>query len=575
MHADLDQQDLSIVPTGHHVRGAEFIMLPRAKRSCVDWAYQAYPDTLIPGGHQLDVPFRDPHFPIFWEVDRHPKLPANAIAEKCLVMLMKGHHIIELCWYIFAHNVQGTTKPEDNVLQVWVLDKSRMPTLVPAKFREMCDHNLGSRSRRMPNKPRHVKGQFTQDGIEWERHDLAKSINTNEWAYPMTLSFEQQHNLVGPCVETKICDDITVHNQMRAETAAADVGMCALDAAPPELRQVADLQADLLNIAPEKLSKFGGKHVDSHDSDAGVTCMVTDSDINEDSEEWGYFVICDLGIAIELRSFCVICFCSLHYHRGFMPTAKKGHVPKPWSYHYTIVLYPSAPLLEGTSQVEYAALPKNNEFPLAPEMILPWYVDYALLRIDDQSTRVNHATWLCEGALFTPAVMFLQWFFQTIIQIIFYFMQQIPSNLDIQVDFDHLAECFSVKDPANPTMRIMAQPWKYCSDDTQARNEAIQDHESFALTLLLWEGRHGVLHHSASALSIKSYSTNLHTSGCSTAQALAEANTLTSTSTVDRSRARKVGVRRSTRHNKPLPVEWDSTHKHRSQMSHVLVKPLT
>ncbi|KAM5544602.1 hypothetical protein V8D89_001500 [Ganoderma adspersum] len=273
----------------------------------------------------------------------------------------------------------------------------------------------------------------------------------------MTLLFEQQCNLVGLCAGTKIHDDITAHNQMRAETvsAAADVGMCALDAAPPELRQAADLQADLLNIAPmnmvstqpagkgdqkfkEKLSKFGGKHIDGHDSNAGVTCMVTDSDIDKDSEEWGYFVICDLGIAIELHGFCVICFCGLCYYGGFTPTAKKGHVPKPWSYCYTI-------------------------------------------------------------------------------------------------------------------------PWKYRSDDTQARNEAIQDHESFALShrkfvpkaLLLWEGCRGALHHSSSALSIKSYSTNLHALGHSTTQALAEANALTGTSTVNCLCARK-----------------DSTHKCRSQMSH-------
>ncbi|KAM5530472.1 hypothetical protein V8D89_015856 [Ganoderma adspersum] len=525
----------------------------------VDWAYQAYPDTPIPGGCRLDVPFRDPRFPIFWEVDRHPKLPADAIAEKYLIP--EDHHIIEPCWYIFARNVQSTTKLEDDVLQVWVLDKSGMPTLVPAKFYEMRNHNLGSRSCRMPNKPCYVKGQFTQDRIEWERHDLAKSIDTNERAYPMTLSFEQQRNLVGPCAGTKICDDITAHNQMRAETvsAAADVEMCALDAAPPELRQAADLQADLLNIAPvgnTRNTAFpfmqmnvvstqpagkGGKHVDGHDSNAGVTCMVTDSDIDEDSEEWSYFVICDLGIAIELCGFCIICFCGLCYYGGFAPTGKKRHIPKPWSYCYTIVLYPSAPLLEGTSRVVYAALPKNNEFPLAPEMILS--------RMDDQSTCVNHATWLREGALLTPTVIFLQWFFQTIVQIIFYFMRQIPSDLDVWVGFDHMAECFSVKDPANPTMCITAQPWKYRRDDTQARNQAIQDHKSFALSrhkfvlkaLLLWEGRRGTLHHSSSALSIKSYSTNPHTSGHSTAQALAEANALTSTSTVNCSCARKVG----------------------------------
>ncbi|KAM5530028.1 hypothetical protein V8D89_016304 [Ganoderma adspersum] len=77
---------------------------------------------------------------------------------------------------------------------------------------------ISSRSHRTPNKPHYVKGQFTEDGIEWERHDLAKSINKNKRAYPMTLSFEQQRNLVGPCAGTKIREDIAAHNQLRAET---------------------------------------------------------------------------------------------------------------------------------------------------------------------------------------------------------------------------------------------------------------------------------------------------------------------------------------------------------------------
>ena len=35
----------------------------------------------------------------------------------------------------------------------------------------------------------------------------------------------------------------------------------------------------------QELRKFGGKHIDSHDSDARVTCMITDSNINEETED--------------------------------------------------------------------------------------------------------------------------------------------------------------------------------------------------------------------------------------------------------------------------------------------------
>ncbi|KAI1788704.1 hypothetical protein LXA43DRAFT_1097015 [Ganoderma leucocontextum] len=255
----------------------------------VDLAYQAYPDTPIPDGRRLEVPFRDPRMPIFWEVDRYPKLPRDKVVEKCLVFwqnttpavmrafhkyiksvkIPEGHLIVKPHWYIFARDVHGSGSPEDNVLQAWTLDKNGMPALVSAKFREMRDRNLGCRSQRTPNKPRKVKGQFTQEGITWEQHRLAKSIEKNERAYPMTLSFEQQHNLVGPCAGTKIHDDITVHNRLRAETVAH--------------------YAPVNKKIKQELGKFGGKHIDGHDSDAGITCMITDSNIDEETEEWGYF----------------------------------------------------------------------------------------------------------------------------------------------------------------------------------------------------------------------------------------------------------------------------------------------
>ena len=138
-----------------------------------------------------------------------------------------------------------------------------------------------------------------------------------------------------------------------------------------------------------------------------------------------------LYLSLELREFILVNFCGLREHGGFAPTAKSGFTPKPWSHRFTVVCYPSAPILEGTSRLAYGALPNNSEFPLAPEMILPKYgmlsavidivADHLIVRRDDDhSTWVNHATWLREGALLTPATMFLQWFFQSVVQILYY-----------------------------------------------------------------------------------------------------------------------------------------------------------
>ncbi|PIL23666.1 hypothetical protein GSI_13415 [Ganoderma sinense ZZ0214-1] len=76
--------------------------------------------------------------------------------------------------------------------------------------------------------------------------------------------------------------------------------------------------------------------------------------------------------------------------------------------------------------------------------------------------------------------MFLQWFFQSIVQILYYFIRQIPPHLDVQIDFDRMAECFSAKDPNNPTCRITAKPWRFRSDAKELQDKAELRYERFA-----------------------------------------------------------------------------------------------
>ncbi|PIL22308.1 hypothetical protein GSI_14996 [Ganoderma sinense ZZ0214-1] len=76
--------------------------------------------------------------------------------------------------------------------------------------------------------------------------------------------------------------------------------------------------------------------------------------------------------------------------------------------------------------------------------------------------------------------MFLQWFFQSMVQILYYFVRQILAHLDVQIDFDRMAECFSAKNTDDPTQRITAHPWKYRSDARQLRDEAEKRYEYFS-----------------------------------------------------------------------------------------------
>ncbi|PIL32162.1 hypothetical protein GSI_05407 [Ganoderma sinense ZZ0214-1] len=234
----------------------------------------------------------------------------------------------------------------------------------------MRNADLGPAADHTPNKPRKVNGEYTREGVHYERFPFANSLDNNNCAYPITMSYEQMHKLSGPCVGTKFQDEISAHSKLRSETvaAAAEVAMCSLDAAPPQLKEQLDEQANLLNVSrvgsehnmafpfmqinivstqpagqagkniKHELGRVGGKHADMHDAAGGITTMITNSDIDPEMEDWGWFVVCDLGVAVELREFILVNFCGLREHRGFALTAKPGFMLKLWSHWFTISL---------------------------------------------------------------------------------------------------------------------------------------------------------------------------------------------------------------------------------------------
>ncbi|KAI1782626.1 hypothetical protein LXA43DRAFT_1103646 [Ganoderma leucocontextum] len=306
-------------------------------------------------------------------------LKAVDISEgSCEAMQSAGYLALDLYWYVFARDINGSHDPKDDVLQLWLIARSGMPDWVFQRFRLARDTDLGPAEECTPNKPRKVNGEFTQEGVHYEWSPLANSLEKNDRTYPLTMSYEQTRKLSGPCVGTKFEEEVSEHNKLCSETvtAAAEVVMCSLNVAPPQIKEHLDKQANLLNVPSvgstrntafpfmqinlvstqpagqeskqmkAELGRVGGKHFDSHDTAGGITSMITDSDIDSDTEDWGWFAICDLGIVIELREFIVANFCGLRFHGGFAPTAKLGFAPKLWSHRFTRKFVPKGVLLK-------------------------------------------------------------------------------------------------------------------------------------------------------------------------------------------------------------------------------------
>ena len=138
----------------------------------------------------------------------------------------------------------------------------------------------------------------------------------------------------------------------------------------------------------KQLGQFAGKHQDEHDSEGGVTCMLTMSDL-VDTDEPGYFLHGELGIAIRMLLFLLptslnlmymyigqqnlvaACFQGVRFHGGYPPTALPGTEPDPASYRFVIVCYPPRAILDGKARVSFGALPTGNQFLMPPEMIRP------------------------------------------------------------------------------------------------------------------------------------------------------------------------------------------------------------
>ena len=98
-------------------------------------------------------------------------------------------------------------------------------------------------------------------------------------------------------------------------------------------------------------------------------------------------------------------FSGLFRHGGYPPVETSEDEPDPDDIRWGLILYPSKPMLDGTSSITYAASPKGKLYYMPKEMVHPDFDDFVPQR--------KLAVWLTSGPALTDRDGFLQWFYRS------------------------------------------------------------------------------------------------------------------------------------------------------------------
>ncbi|KAI0705690.1 hypothetical protein C8Q76DRAFT_801423 [Earliella scabrosa] len=418
---------------------------------------------------------------------RFPKGNKEAILAAGFVILHPGDHIL-------CRNIHGSKQEEDDVLQMWVTANGIITADFRKQMKQARDNALGPREERSATKPTKVDGEY-DGGAAFERDDSALNVRNAPRCYTLAQSYQVQRNIVGPAAGAKISmgDPPSDHLLLRKEIleAAAPLAIAALESSPPEFATAMRRQADVTNLprvgfdgnyafptfqanfaatqeADEDalarmqadFGSFGGKHIDEHDCEGGITSMITYSDLDEDDDP-GYFIVGDLGVAVLLEDLIIINFCGLRFHGGYPPTAAPGKKPKPWSYRFTVVCYPPRAMMNGSGIISFAVLPGNKVFQMPPEFIDP--------KMDERPVETNVANWVGSGMYLTSPASFLRFYHRGMCQIAHHFSRQIGDGAKIEIDYRKFAECFTMVDKHGT--RHQAEFWELHPGSTATSTE--------------------------------------------------------------------------------------------------------
>ncbi|GBE85736.1 hypothetical protein SCP_0802580 [Sparassis crispa] len=356
---------------------------------------------------------------------------------------------------VFARDMFGSGRMEDDVIQYWWSPKDQLPLEERSAFTDARALGLGSRELRTASKPELVDGSWT-GGVAWERDTQAKPISGSARCYTLRQSYESQKNLSAPVPGAKIFEECVNEHQKMCKTiiqASSHLAMSAFKHAPPYLKQALKCQADVTNLPPlghsgnyafpmqqinisatkpsntlaiahfkGDLGKFAGKHIDHQDAPEGVTCMHSHSDLDEDDHP-GLFYLPEIGAYMVMRGMISVCFSGLRFHGGTPPTSPSDREPSPYSYRIVVVNYPPSALINADGLVGFTSMPNGSLLSLRPEMRDLIYNNPSAF------TFSNHGNWGTDGLALTEHCAMFNWYARAMAQFSAYLLRGLPSSL--------------------------------------------------------------------------------------------------------------------------------------------------
>ena len=116
--------------------------------------------------------------------------------------------------------------------------------------------------------------------------------------------------------------------------------------------------------------RFGESHSDDADAPAGLSSMVSLSDLPGDTAyDHGRFHIAALGVYVVLKPYLTIFFCGRLQHGGTGPIAPRGQTAEPWHYRLVSIAYPSGKIQAGECRHSFAGQSTSGDpLLISPEM---------------------------------------------------------------------------------------------------------------------------------------------------------------------------------------------------------------
>ena len=126
------------------------------------------------------------------------------------------------------------------------------------------------------------------------------------------------------------------------------------------------------------LGDFALPHTDNNDDGAGLTAMALLPSV-PDGYSIGIFAYHNFKIFMKPTRSSFVFFTGLHRHGGTAPSPPPGKRSKEWAYRLTVICYPNAATIRGTSRLSLLPSPRGEVYNLPPEVrFRDPYVSYSV-----------------------------------------------------------------------------------------------------------------------------------------------------------------------------------------------------